>query len=662
MSFGSPAKLERIERHLSRQRGAGVRSLATSFGFCLGLPAVTVLQDASSEGPAAKRRKLSNVCDGLVIPTAATKEQGSEKPELKLYNECEQNAPTTTKLKARRQFEAMDDEPKAAPQQQDLDDSFTKTAKKRGRPNKGEIAVKTAPVKATKKPTKARPKRKAKEDVPEEIHDVEKSTDVGVEKPVRRPRRQAATSAMAKVTEGFVEEAAPIDKKRREPVPEKVVKRGRKKAVPVIAVQEVVKVAAESQEAATIDEKRRRPEPEPEKVVKREQNKAVPVIAQEVVAVSVDNQDGGPSDRSHEITDERPAKRSRKKGAAILKPIEPVTSNPAHADAVEIEPVASNASRKSAKVGKPTASSKAVSKIQVKDGTIFESAEVDQEPKIKKQRHKAKVHASPPTLVPDSTSHRSGRKPLGETHANTAMRSTSPEKMSKPPAKHEDEVKEYVSVPKSHGTSPAKAHTVLDVPVKKRKAAKPFTDPIPLQDIAVDKEDFGAKTKAGSGDGREKDERFAEEALQEESVLTDPSRFVKSARAAAVSSKPPTSGNEIGPLEMLPAHEHTNLQPLSKKKPAKATSSKTRSRAPQLPADADDDDNVDWLLTAPGDVPRLSRSQRTKKQKVAARAPSSRSKMAIDEDMDLDDLLSNIASFAGTMTMEKSQKSTHRAL
>ncbi|SMY19587.1 unnamed protein product [Zymoseptoria tritici ST99CH_1A5] len=653
MSFGSPAKLERIERHLSRQRGAGVRSLATSFGFSLGLPAATVLQDASSEGPAAKRRKLSNVCNGLVIPTAATKEQGSEKAELMLHNECEQNAPTTTKLKARRRFEAMDDERK----QQDLDDSFTKTAKKRGRSKKGEIAVKTAPVKATKKPTKARTKRKAKEDVPEERHDVEKSTDVGVEKPVRRPRRQAATSAMAKVTEGFVEEAAPIDMKRREPEPEKVVKRGRKKAVPVIAVQEVVEVAAETQEAVTIDEKRRRPEPEPEKVVKREQNKAVPVTAQKVVAVSVDNQDGEPSDRSHETGDERPAKRSRKKGAAILKPDEPVTSNPAHADAMGIEPVASIASRNSANFGKPIASSKAVSKLQVKDGTIFEPADMDEEPKIKKQRRKAKAEASPSTLAPDSTSHKSVRKPLGETHANTAMRSTSPKKMSKSPAKHEDEVKEYVSVPKSHGTSPAKAHTVFDAPVKKRKAAKPFTDPILLQDIAVDKEDFGAKTKA-----REKDERLAEEALQEETVLTNPSRSVKSARAAAVSSKPPTSGPELGPLEMLPAQEHTNLQPLSKKKPAKATSSKTRSRAAQPPAVADDDDNVDWLLTAPGDVTRLSRSQRTKKQKIAARAPSSRSKMAIDEDMDLDDLLSNIATFAGAMATGKSQKSTRRAM
>ncbi|EME48707.1 hypothetical protein DOTSEDRAFT_76259 [Dothistroma septosporum NZE10] len=56
MSQGSPCKQDRIEKHLSRQRGAGVRNLTTNFGFSFGLQPANVEQQ-DHEQPPAKRRK-----------------------------------------------------------------------------------------------------------------------------------------------------------------------------------------------------------------------------------------------------------------------------------------------------------------------------------------------------------------------------------------------------------------------------------------------------------------------------------------------------------------------------------------------------------------------------------------------------------------------------
>ncbi|KAM0717289.1 hypothetical protein Q7P37_007141 [Cladosporium fusiforme] len=67
MSQGTPAKESRVERHLMRQRGAGVRAITADFGFSFDLPAPTFGSVASVDPPIeppAKRRRTTQVQDG----------------------------------------------------------------------------------------------------------------------------------------------------------------------------------------------------------------------------------------------------------------------------------------------------------------------------------------------------------------------------------------------------------------------------------------------------------------------------------------------------------------------------------------------------------------------------------------------------------------------
>jgi hypothetical protein len=119
---------------------------------------------------------------------------------------------STAGLKPSRRLEAgIEDETTA--EQEDGRDSLSVTVKKKGRPKKTRIHIeaKEIPVPTT---------------VPE-----------------RRPRRNAAASALAKVAEGFAEEASSIDKKRRDPEPEKPARGGRGKTAPTDTVEKAVLVA-----------------------------------------------------------------------------------------------------------------------------------------------------------------------------------------------------------------------------------------------------------------------------------------------------------------------------------------------------------------------------------------------------------------------------------
>lgn len=119
------------------------------------------------------------------------------------------NTKTETKPKKKRRFETVVEEETVAIRDERRD-SFSATAKKKkGRPKKADVQVEL----------------------------VEES--VTTIAPERRPRRRAAASALARVTEGFAEEDAPIDKKRRDPEPEKPARRDRKKAVPAVLVEDV---------------------------------------------------------------------------------------------------------------------------------------------------------------------------------------------------------------------------------------------------------------------------------------------------------------------------------------------------------------------------------------------------------------------------------------
>lgn len=181
--------MERVERHLIRQRGAGVRNLATSFGFSLGLAiAPIIITNEAFDEPPAKRRKSDHIVN----------EERAGSPVV----QAEASA-AEVKPKVRRRFETVIED-EAPIVRDDGRDVFKPTVKKKGRRKKTLVHV--------------------------EVEEVPMAAVV----PERRPRRQAAASATVKVTEGFVEEATSIDKKRRDPEPDKPVRKGRKKAVAVV--------------------------------------------------------------------------------------------------------------------------------------------------------------------------------------------------------------------------------------------------------------------------------------------------------------------------------------------------------------------------------------------------------------------------------------------
>ena len=93
---------------------------------------------------------------------------------------------------------------------------------------------------------------RAKRAKPLEADDSKKTTDPTIPKRGRL-RRQAAVSAMAKVTEGFVEEASSIDQKRRDPGLECTKKGGRKKTTSKLG-SKVVDIITQQQTESDVPE------------------------------------------------------------------------------------------------------------------------------------------------------------------------------------------------------------------------------------------------------------------------------------------------------------------------------------------------------------------------------------------------------------------------
>lgn len=160
-----------------------MRSLATSFGFSIALSTATVPVIERSEEPPAKRRK--SVHPSSQEPSRATKESVAV-PRGSFNGE---------KRDVGRHVKTVVEE--SAADGDEGRDSSVETAKKRkDRAKKTRVYV--------------------------ELNE-EQATKVA---PAERPRRRAAVSASAKVTEGFAEEAAPIDRKRRDPEPVKPARKG----------------------------------------------------------------------------------------------------------------------------------------------------------------------------------------------------------------------------------------------------------------------------------------------------------------------------------------------------------------------------------------------------------------------------------------------------
>ncbi|KAF2212475.1 hypothetical protein CERZMDRAFT_106194 [Cercospora zeae-maydis SCOH1-5] len=276
MATVSPAKHHRLERHLQRQRGAGVRSLATSFGFSFGLPSAApvppALESTHDDERPTKRRKSNGV---LAAPKPEQKEDDAKaqekaaadvKPQQPLAvhdEEIEGIVPDETEDNSTTQTRVAPKEPsrsrKAVKGIQAADDVAATgaklPAKKRGRPKKAlgteyveknvalgvatdrtmamtaaqvamglsttasaDAEAKATSPHATKPATKrrGRPRKNAASDA------APSSMSVPIEEPElqlpARPKRHAATTAMIKVSEGFLEEESDVTKKRRDEV------------------------------------------------------------------------------------------------------------------------------------------------------------------------------------------------------------------------------------------------------------------------------------------------------------------------------------------------------------------------------------------------------------------------------------------------------------
>jgi hypothetical protein len=178
MSFDSPSKQQRIERHLMRQRGAGVRIVSANFGFDIGLSqqSTSIASSVQEEDPAKRSRTHSDTDEKILAHVGAQKAKGT--------------TAKTSKLK--RRFEVIEDEI-TRPAEREGEDSFVAGAKRKSKKRKvASTAAQRVDIAEgwAKKPN-----------------------------PPERPKRRAAAQAAERVANDLLEEKAPIDKKRRQDEP-----------------------------------------------------------------------------------------------------------------------------------------------------------------------------------------------------------------------------------------------------------------------------------------------------------------------------------------------------------------------------------------------------------------------------------------------------------
>ncbi|KAF2161689.1 hypothetical protein M409DRAFT_58776 [Zasmidium cellare ATCC 36951] len=151
----------------------------TSFGFTFGVAAPETVVPVETAEPAPKRRKLED--HGNTRVHERTHETRDSEPAPK----------TDRRPKARRRLESLEEDVQMEAETSAKDDSFL----------------------AVKRKTKARAVPKPRKQQVLSVASPPKAAED--EAPSRRPRRQAASKAIDKVSRGFVEEAGNVDKLRR---------------------------------------------------------------------------------------------------------------------------------------------------------------------------------------------------------------------------------------------------------------------------------------------------------------------------------------------------------------------------------------------------------------------------------------------------------------
>ncbi|KAM3415679.1 hypothetical protein BST61_g9197 [Cercospora zeina] len=684
MATASPAKNYRIERHIQRLRGAGVRSLATSFGFSFGLPVAApvnpALESTHNHERPTKRRKSNEV---VAAPEPESKRTASK-------DDVEAPENVAAEVESQRLLAAHDEELEGLARGQAEEDSSSNTrvapkkavkgvhgakdvsaagakvsAKKRGRPKKAvdaedaekDVAPDVAADRAmavtaaqaamglsstisadaeakatspdvTKPATKrrGRPRKNAPSDA------APSSTPVPVEEPKlqppARPKRHAATTAMTKVSEGFSEEESDITKKRRAEVP-KPVSQTRQKMK--LGVSEPTIDMSDGDQATPHDRNINDNQPTSDPQHRQRAPETVRRRAKQRPAADI----------------EETAERSGDVAAVVRKPKKAASESRAEILG-SVEGTAQAVNPKSTADVKPRRRAAAIAQSKVSEASIEEAGDISKkrcEPESSTGVGKSQEKSSARSKTSDKRDVQAGsagnlhglpvategedekqetqttrsnrklsyeRRPLAETEVN--LRSVSPAKNS--PDGTEKQLKHTVQklvIPRKTALKASVNGGTRTAPAKKSKASKIFVDD---------------------------DAAHSVEAPQNNATYHSPVLLLGS-EASINSSKTPSV--EQGSSGDACAEVHSKKQEASKKhhKPdvrdVANLSSKTLWTADGT---KDVNEDVDWLF----EVPKPS----APKRRVARQPPlprQERKRVADASEIDLDDLLSNIATF-----------------
>lgn len=259
-----------------------MRTISTNFGFSFGLPFQPFRPEpTASIQPPTKRRKSeehdqkeseskSNQASQTknrqgTVPVEKSEVKGEAKPRRRFESIPEEEPPSSKQTEGNESFTITKPAPgtkKRGRTKKTKDEGETKhesgcespPKKKRGGPKKaqtvadesGEPVSEESPKAKTGRANKAKPTESIEQEPACESPPRKKATKPKHSQVVdhvealpaetsSRPRRRAAVSASVKVTEGFAEEEAPIDKKRRDPALEPKKSRGRKPAKSAVA-------------------------------------------------------------------------------------------------------------------------------------------------------------------------------------------------------------------------------------------------------------------------------------------------------------------------------------------------------------------------------------------------------------------------------------------
>ena len=475
------------------------------------------------------------------------------------------------------------------------------------------------------KPTK--PKATAKKAAKRTIEEAtENETTTEPEPTAKRPRRQAATSAMAKVALGYEEDLVPVDKLRRAPEP--VAKRGRPKkttaaeVVPVLLPsppQSVSKPSAEDKKNCGVDgvpvaKARGRPRKLGVKIAKvgvmaTEKEEVVATSSRTEVKTSAGEDTHDVAETETPVEKAPPVKRARKVRAQAVAQDSLMDDEPAE----EVDEVVQKRSRVS-KVSQPKTSRKAASKAAKPAGVIDENVAVIED-----------VSAPAEIVIPETQ----------ESH---------------------DTMNNY-DCPAGDQTKRSHSGTTED-PKRKMRRALAESDVNIVRSLPPD--DSGVIVKPTTT----KPDQFDETSTKPASKDKDPLEMQSSRKTKLLPAINPTvehgdhnhgtDPTPVSAVEVIPtkrARKAQHAQP-SKSKPA-IEPPHDEAITPRKRHVIAADEDLDWLFEksenkrsrAPARNPRAS-------SKANRQAPGKKTS-ADAKDMDLDDLLESIAGFSGKLLTGK---------